>query len=382
MSAKDLVIAIDRDDADELAIVLSFTNEGINDMYDGGTPLWHAINKYTINVDIVERLLEAGANPDLGGIRHSWETPIQFLLSRREYELAKSLVRYGANLSVLNIGEKHTFLWGDSRKERRALGHSLNFESYLESRYKHYGCENPEDLTDDYKMAAVRSGYSAFTILEYFGEGFGDSYYDPDGERGWRKFIFGKSYPQQVRTKQMRKNQPGGPIWCACRMGQSMTIIEDGRAVLIAGEHEDGYDPEFCIYNDVIVIGQEGQIEVYGYPPEVFPPTDFHTATRVGEWIYIIGSLGYKGTQPDEVSVYRLSLLDFHIEKCPTTGDVPPQICDHSAKLINGHIIRTWGGKWSKPYLDRPEDHYHELDVNSMEWRRGSVGSSGEIYGA
>lgn len=370
MSAKDLVIAIDRDDADELAIVLSFTNEGINDMYDGGTPLWHAINKYTINVDIVERLLEAGANPDLGGISHRWETPIQFLLSRREYELAKSLVRYGANLSVLNIGEKHTFLWGESRKERRALGHSLNFESYLESRYIHYGCENPEDLTDDYKVAAVRSGYSAFTILDYFGEGFGDSYYDPNGERGWRRLIFSKNFAQQVRAKQMRKNQPGGPIWCACRMGQTMTILEDGRAVLIAGEHEDGNDPEFCIYNDVIVINPDGQIEIYGYPSEVFPPTDFHTATRVGEWIYIIGSLGYQGTQPDEVSVYRLSLLDFHIEKCPTTGDVPPQMCRHSAKLIDGHNIRTWGGKWSKPYSDRPEDHFHELDLNSMEWRR------------
>jgi hypothetical protein len=27
---------------------------------------------------------------------------------------------------------------------------------------------------------------------------------------------------------------------------------------------------------------------VYGYPESVFPPTDFHTATLVGEFIYVI----------------------------------------------------------------------------------------------
>ena len=36
--------------------------------------------------------------------------------------------------------------------------------------------------------------------------------------------------------------------------GRSTVWLPDGRVVLIAGEHEDSYDPDFCIYNDVVVI--------------------------------------------------------------------------------------------------------------------------------
>jgi hypothetical protein len=33
----------------------------------------------------------------------------------------------------------------------------------------------------------------------------------------------------------------------------SLTLLPDGRAIQIGGEHEDYYDPDFCIYNDVFV---------------------------------------------------------------------------------------------------------------------------------
>lgn len=84
-----------------------------------------------------------------------------------------------------------------------------------------------------------------------------------------------------------------GPIWTFDRMGATRTELPDGRVVCIGGEHEDYYDPDFCIYNDVVVLGPGDEIEIYGYPKEVFPPTDFHTANIVGDRIILIGCLGY-----------------------------------------------------------------------------------------
>jgi hypothetical protein len=44
------------------------------------------------------------------------------------------------------------------------------------------------------------------------------------------------------------------PIYCFDRFGRTETRLPDGRVVYIAGEHEDFYDPDFCIYNDVVVV--------------------------------------------------------------------------------------------------------------------------------
>ena len=68
---------------------------------------------------------------------------------------------------------------------------------------------------------------------------------------------------------------PAAPGWCADRFGQSLTLLPDGRAVQVGGEHEDHYDPDFCIYNDVFVHGPDGDLAIYGYPADVFPPSDF-----------------------------------------------------------------------------------------------------------
>ena len=44
-----------------------------------------------------------------------------------------------------------------------------------------------------------------------------------------------------------------GPYWSWDRFGRTSTTLPDGRIVHIAGEHEDYYDNDFCIYNDVVV---------------------------------------------------------------------------------------------------------------------------------
>src|SRR5688572_26185015 len=61
-----------------------------------------------------------------------------------------------------------------------------------------------------------------------------------------------------------------GPMWSFDRFGKSETLLPNGKVVHIGGEHEDSYDPDFFIYNDVIVIDPSGDIAIYGYPVEGF----------------------------------------------------------------------------------------------------------------
>jgi len=65
-----------------------------------------------------------------------------------------------------------------------------------------------------------------------------------------------------------------GPTWCFQRFGQTVSYLPGARRLLIGGEHEDWYDPDFYIYNDLVAIDATGAIEIYGYPCEDFPPTD------------------------------------------------------------------------------------------------------------
>jgi len=133
------------------------------------------------------------------------------------------------------------------------------------------------------------------------------------------------------------------PGWCFQRFGQTKTTLPDGRVVYIAGEHEDGYDPDFFIYNDVIVFNKatpekEEDITIYGYPVDVFLPTDFHTATYVPgyECIYIIGGTGYMhGRHRREVVVQCLDLGDFSIREVKTSGEKPrAYLSKHTAQYI------------------------------------------------
>ena len=96
--------------------------------------------------------------------------------------------------------------------------------------------------------------------------------------REWRSPRFGQSNPQRMNNPvwewliksrisayaaNERLNGPdamkAGPCWCFDRFGQSSTKLPDGRTVLIAGEHEDYYDPDFYIYNDVVILHPDRQ---------------------------------------------------------------------------------------------------------------------------
>jgi hypothetical protein len=142
---------------------------------------------------------------------------------------------------------------------------------------------------------------------------------------------------------------PSEPRWAGCRLGQSHTKLADGREIWIAGEHEDFYDPDFFIYNDVIVEHPGGRLQILGYPATVIPPTDFHSATAIDgdAAILIIGSIGYpEDRRPDHTPVYRLDTRTFEIAAVATTGNPPGWIHRHTAELsADGQSIVLRGGE-------------------------------------
>lgn len=163
-------------------------------------------------------------------------------------------------------------------------------------------------------------------------------------------------------------NAPSVPVWSFDRFGQSATWLPDGRLVLIAGEHEDSYDSDFCIYADVTVLDGKGGVEHYIYPTDVFPPTDFHSATLLGDHILLIGSLGYSGKRTQGVTqVLRVNLADFSIDAVETTGDNPGWINRHDARLDGSKIIVT-GGKIDPGY--RANTEAFTLDLETMVWSK------------
>lgn len=170
-------------------------------------------------------------------------------------------------------------------------------------------------------------------------------------------------------------NWQEGPIWTFQRYGATRTRLPDGRLVCIGGEHEDFYDSDFYIYNDVIVFGSSGEIEVYGYPKDVFPPTDFHTATLIGDRIIIIGCLGYMGERrPGFTPIYELDLSEFRMSEVQTSGQSPGWIHRHSASREQNGMVALRGGQVvriddGKQRFRRNVDEY-AFDPSNCVWRR------------
>lgn len=158
------------------------------------------------------------------------------------------------------------------------------------------------------------------------------------------------------------------PMWSFCRFGMSTTILPDGRVVYIAGEQEDFYDPQFYIYNDVIVVEPSGEIAIHGYPVKDFPPTDFHSATLVGNSIFIVGCLGYREQRVAGITpVYELALDSMRIRRVKTIGDPPGWIFKHSATLADDgrSLIVSGGNRWASENID-----LWSLNIETSEWLR------------
>lgn len=159
------------------------------------------------------------------------------------------------------------------------------------------------------------------------------------------------------------------PLWHIRRSGMTCTVLDDGRKVLIGGEYEDYYDPNFFIYNDVIVIDKQQNITVYGYPASVFPPTDFHESIKIGNDIWIVGALGYDSQERvnrDAIQVCRLDTVTMKITKVHATGDAPRW-------LWFNHYMQKQSKCWFEDgdiLVVNNDGHRWSLDVESLRWSR------------
>lgn len=216
--------------------------------------------------------------------------------------------------------------------------------SYLADRYPRFGDANPERIESEFLQAMVTCGGNAYVARQKFDD---------------------HDYDQ--------------PVWCYDRHGHSLTKLPDGRFVGIAGEHEDHYDPDFCIYNDVLLHDGKGGVAIFCYPETVFPPTDFHTATLVGDQIIIIGSLGYPDDrQLGHTPVFCLDLKTMAIQALKTSGDNPGWISGHHAVINKEHgsieIHRGQVWRETKDGCDLcPNNHCYSLHLATNTWTRATL---------
>jgi ankyrin repeat protein len=296
----------------------------------GRTPVSTAVEY--CNEDSVDILLKAGVDVNQKCASGT------ALSSAGTREIAIRLMKAGADPLDLPFEGRRAILGYPAEPDEDVL--DVSRDEFLKDRSRRFGRHNPEKMHVPFWEGMIRSGMNAYRAAKLFGG-------------------------------------PGPkPTWCAQRFGQSMTFLPDGRIVQVAGEHEDYYDPDFCIYNDVFVHDPDGTIHIYGYPEEVFPPTDFHTATLIGSHIYLIGSLGYGGTRHyGETPVYRLDTDTFHMERLETTGNKPGWIYKHRTIQSGTHEIQVSGGEILT--LSDGKESYSEnstvfiLDVERRVWRVG-----------
>ena len=161
-----------------------------------------------------------------------------------------------------------------------------------------------------------------------------------------------------------------GPMWCFDRFGKSETTLPDGRVVHIGGEHEDHYDPDFFIYNDVTLVDPDGSIAIHGYACDAFPPTDFHSAILVGDAIFVVGGLGYPEQRVvGHTPVFRLALDTMIITPLETSGEAPGWIHRHSAELTDhGREIVVRGGEL---WLGNDRSMHENIDAWSLDVATG-----------
>jgi ankyrin repeat protein len=304
------------------------------------TPLMEAAEHD--NPEALEELLRAGA--DVGRAKSDGQIALSYARTR---EIAARLLAAGADPRELPFEARRALLGFDPEPDEAPLA-DVSPAEFRSGRERRFGSRNPEELRDPFCESMIRAGTTAFSAAQLF----------------------------KGKVKESE-----GPIWCAQRFGQSITFLPDGRTVQIGGEHEDSYDQDFCIYNDVFVHHPDGTIRIYGYPESDFPPTDFHTATLIGRHIYVIGSLGYCGKRRyDKTPVYRLDTDSLRMEELKTSGQGPGWIYKHRAVQPASHQIRVFGGTVvtaGEKEAHTRNDRSFTLDIENLRWSADSPTGGG-----
>lgn len=254
------------------------------------------------------------------------------------------------------------------RLDDTAIAAEIDEECYHREKARRVGAHNPEQIDVPFWRFMVQHNWPAHRARLQFDRAYQQHMADVLARH------------EREQAGEAIEDQPeavcfsyGPPVWCFERFGMSLTRLPDGRALFIAGEHEDSYDYDFQIYNDVIVVEGDLRVTIYGYPPEIFPPTDFHTATLVGEReLYLVGSLGYpQARKLGDTQVYRLDTSTMQIVEVVTTGAKPGWISRHQAEYDpQRNAIKVSGGKVCTRRSYRDNHHTFWLDLTSMTWSR------------
>lgn len=183
--------------------------------------------------------------------------------------------------------------------------------------------------------------------------------------------LYGSSIRQLIN--QHLNIDPAHAVWCFNRMGQSCTTLADGTEIYIAGEHEDYYDPDFRIYNDVVIIYPDQTIKLLQYPHQDFPPTDFHTASLDAEQqhIILVGSMGHperRDLQTTQVAIFNL--LTTQIKLIKTTGHAPSWLNQHEVIWIDNDVLEVSAGH---VLLTVPEVDYPLFIRNLYRWQLNTI---------
>ncbi len=309
------------------------------------------------NLAMLKWLLAKGF--DVAEVDDSGETALRFAIQQDAVEFVALLLRAGADPKQMPENARSSIFWaksiavmqmlvmagedfnGISRSVRRLLTkmktdtYQTSLEKYRLTKQHRFGLTNPEVMTVDFWRSMVCNGFSTGEARREFNE--------PDDS--------------------------DAVIWSFDRFGQSLTELPDGRIIEIGGQQDGNYDPDFCIYNDVVVHDGQGNFQIFGYPQAIFPPTDFHTATLVGSYIYIIGRLGYYQNRTyDQTPVYRLDCRSYQIEAVITTNS-PGWIYEHRAVHLESEVIMICGGLIE----DAKESHKnileYRLNLISLVWQ-------------
>ena len=122
---------------------------------------------------------------------------------------------------------------------------SLTYETDFNDVIKGYRRKEAEELfqiTREQYIADRKASTRGTANPSVMNNPFWMSQIGPGGLRAWdARIAFGNAEDPWAASED--------PVWCFRRFGATSTKLSDGRVVYIGGEHEDHYDPDFCIYN-------------------------------------------------------------------------------------------------------------------------------------
>ena len=220
-----------------------------------------------------------------------------------------------------------------------------------------YGTANPEQVENALWEQAIDEEWTGYGLRQHLGI---------DLDRNTFRLR------QNFSHSAYREMLPEQPFWSWQRYGRTSTgLPQTGASSISPAITRTSDDPDFCIYNDVMVQYAGGRREFFLYPKNIFPPTDFHTATLVGSKIFLIGSASYGDLRrPGETQVLTLDIHSLRIERVATTGEGPGWLSRHIAEKIGETRILVAGGEVRTADACAPNNGVFELDLATTTWRR------------